>query len=95
MVDEKRACSWRIQVFCFTLLSMRIVLIPIALFAVSTLAACVDSQRLRSNLGGPAAAYDVEKDASKQTLASKILGAIAFERVTARKADASRLNEFH
>jgi hypothetical protein len=77
-------------------MNMRYVLIPIALIAASTLlAACVDSERLRSNLGGPAQAYVAEKDASRQTLASKVLGAIALERVTDRKADASRLNELH
>ena len=40
------------------------------------LSGCVDSERLRSDLGGPAAAEPAQ-DPSKQTLASKVLGAIA------------------
>jgi hypothetical protein len=55
------------------------------------LSACVDSQRLRSNLGGPAAGS--AQEAKKQTLASRVLGAIALERVTKRKPDPARLNE--
>ena len=56
------------------------------------LGACVDSDRLRSNLGGPPAP-DISRDATKQTMGSKVLGAIALERVTGRKADPARLNE--
>lgn len=65
-----------------------------AIIAFATLlAACVDSQRLRSNLGGPPAATDPAPNPKKQTLASRVLGAIAFERVTRRKADPARLTE--
>jgi hypothetical protein len=56
-------------------------------------AGCVDSERLRSNLGGPPAEAESTQNPSKQTLASKVLGAIALERVTRRKPDPSRLNE--
>ena len=59
------------------------------------LTACFDSERLRSSLGGPTASAEIEQDASKQTPASKILGAIALERVTNRKPDPARLNELH
>ena len=57
------------------------------------LAGCVDSERLRSNLGAPPAMAENVQNPSKQTLASKVLGAIALERVTKRKPDPARLNE--
>jgi hypothetical protein len=57
------------------------------------LAACVDSDSARANLGGPAKASDVERNPSKQTLASKVLGAIALERVTGRKPDPARFKQ--
>jgi hypothetical protein len=69
-----------------------------ALLVVSAgmvLTGCVDSERLRSNLGGPSAAADSAPEPRKQTLASKVLGAIALERVTKRKPDPARLNELH
>jgi hypothetical protein len=49
--------------------------------------ACAESDGVRSNLGATAAMQDPRK----QTLASKVLGAIALERVTGRKADPGRL----
>ena len=61
--------------------------------AGALLTACVDSERLRSSLGGPAVASEIEHNAGKQTLASKVLGAMALERVTNRKPDPARLNE--
>jgi hypothetical protein len=61
--------------------------------AAAILTSCVDSDRLRSNLGGPSAAAEVAQDPGKQTSASKVLGAIALERVTGRTADPARLNE--
>jgi hypothetical protein len=61
--------------------------------AGTVLAGCVDSERLRSDLGGPPAEAESARDPSKQTLASKVLGAIALERVTKRKPDPARLNE--
>jgi hypothetical protein len=69
----------------------------LAVFAAATmLTGCVDSERLRSNLGGPpVSASEAVQDTSKQTLASKVLSAIALERVTDRKPDPARLNEFH
>jgi hypothetical protein len=71
---------------------MRILLIPVTL-AFAVVAGCVESQRMRSNLGGPPASTDTAHDPKKQTLASKVLGAIALEAVTKRKADPGRLNQ--
>jgi hypothetical protein len=65
------------------------------LAAAAMLTGCVDSERLRSGLGGPASAAEAVQDPSKQTLASKVLAAIALERVTDRKPDPARLNELH
>jgi hypothetical protein len=65
------------------------------LAAATILAGCVDSERLRSGLGGPASAAEPVQDARKQTLASKVLSAIALERVRDRKPDPARLYEFH
>jgi hypothetical protein len=56
------------------------------------LTGCVDSQRLRDDLGGPPAAQPAQ-DPRKQTLASKVLAAIALERVTKRKPDPARFSE--
>lgn len=67
----------------------------ILIAASAVLAGCVDSERLRSNLGGPPAAAQSAQNPSKQTLASKVLGAIALERVTKRRPDPARLNELH
>jgi hypothetical protein len=52
--------------------------------------ACAESDGLRSDLGAPPAAKQAQ-DPRKQTFASKVLAAIAFERVTGRKADPGRL----
>jgi len=57
------------------------------------LSACVDSERLRSNLGGSPSVPEREHRAATQTLASRVLGAIALERITGRKPDPARLNE--
>jgi hypothetical protein len=59
------------------------------------LGACTNSDPLRSDLGGPTAAYELEAEIGKQTLASKVLGAIALERVTGRKPDPARFTELH
>ena len=67
----------------------------IVVAASTLLASCADSDRLRSGLGGPAVASEVQQDPARQTLASKVLGALALERVTDRKPDPARLNELH
>ena len=57
------------------------------------LSACVDSERLRNNLGGPELEFGNQADPSKQTMSSKVLGALALERITRRKPDPARLIE--
>jgi hypothetical protein len=54
--------------------------------------ACAESDGVRSNLGAPPERTQVQ-DPRKQTLASKVLGAIALERVTGRKPDPARFNQ--
>ena len=54
--------------------------------------ACTQSDGVRSNLGAPPERTET-RDPRKQTLASKVLGAIALERVTGRKPDPERLNQ--
>ena len=71
---------------------MGILLIP-PIVAFAVVGMCVESQRMRSNLGGPPVAAGPGKNRKKQTLASWVLGAIALERVTKRKPDPRRLNE--
>jgi hypothetical protein len=66
----------------------------LVIIAGALLAGCVDSDRLRNNVGGPTPAPELERDPHKQTLASRVLGAIALERVTKRKPDPARLNRF-
>ena len=53
--------------------------------------ACAESG-VRSNLGAPPEPTQAQ-DPRKQTLASKVLGAIALERVTGRKPDPARFNQ--
>lgn len=60
-----------------------------------SLSACVNAVPVREGLGGPSAASDDNNDAGQQTMASKVLGAIALERVTGRKPDPARLIERH
>jgi hypothetical protein len=74
-----------------TMLARVLVTIVMSAFLV----ACANDATLSSHLGGPSPAPELSGDASKQTLASKVLSAIAFERVTRRKADPARLNELH
>ncbi len=54
------------------------------------LGGCANSEPLASGLTSPAQAEPV-RDPSKKTLASKVLSAIALERVTGRKPDPGRL----
>ena len=57
-------------------------------------ASCGNNQPLVSGLV-PAQAVEPERDPSKKTMASKVLSAIALERVTGRKPDPARLNELN
>jgi hypothetical protein len=59
------------------------------------LAGCANSQPLASGFAAPAQAAAPDRDPSKKTLASKVLSAIALERVTGRKPDPARLNQLN
>lgn len=63
--------------------------------AATLLAGCAGNQPLSTGFAGSAQAGDVERDPGKKTMASKVLSAIALERVTGRKPDPSRLNELN
>jgi hypothetical protein len=63
--------------------------------AGTLLAGCVGNQPLATGFAGPAQASDAERDPGKKTMASKVLTAIALERVTGRKPDPARLNELN
>ena len=67
----------------------------ILLLAGTLLGGCAGNQPLSTGFAGPAQAADAERDPGKKTLASKVLTAIALERVTGRKPDPSRLNELN
>jgi hypothetical protein len=64
-----------------------------AVLACALLAGCANSQPLSNSLAPQAQAAEPEPDPSRKTLASKVLGAIALERVTGRKPDPARLAE--
>jgi hypothetical protein len=59
------------------------------------LGGCAGNQPLSTGFAGPAQAGDGDRDPAKKTLASKVLSAIALERVTGRKPDPARLNELN
>ena len=70
----------------------------VAVVAGALLAGCVNSQPLGNSLAPPAQAAEPQAaepvpDPSRKTLASRVLGAIALERVTGRKPDPARLAE--
>jgi type IV pilus biogenesis protein CpaD/CtpE len=66
-----------------------------ATLACALLAGCASSDPLASGLAPPAQAAEPTRDPSRQTMASKVLSAIALERVTGRKPDPARLNELN
>jgi len=59
------------------------------------LGGCANNQPLATGLAAPAQAAELERDPSKKTMASKVLTAIALERVTGRRPDPARLNELN
>ena len=59
------------------------------------LAGCSNTEPLSSGFAGAAIASEPERDPGKKTMASKVLSAIALERVTGRKPDPARLNELN
>jgi hypothetical protein len=71
--------------------------IAIVLFlAAGLVAGCASNPpSLSTGFAGAAQAGDSERDPAKKTMASKVLSAIALERVTGRKPDPSRLNELN
>jgi hypothetical protein len=68
----------------------------IVVFSASALLAfCANSIPLCDIHFEPSSGYQNEPDPGKQTVASKVLGAMALERVTGRRPDPSRLYELH
>lgn len=68
------------------------------ILAGALLAGCSVNEPLSSGFAGAARAAGTERDErdpGKKTLASKVLGAIALERVTGRKPDPSRLTQLN
>lgn len=57
------------------------------------LAGCANNSQLTTGFTAPAQAAEVEQDPAQKSLASKVLSAIALERVTGAKPDPSRLQE--
>jgi len=57
------------------------------------LAGCANNQQIGVGFTAPVQAAEQEPEASQQTLASKVLSAIALERVTGAKPDPSRLQD--
>jgi hypothetical protein len=67
--------------------------------AAASLVGCANNPPFSAGLAPPAQAAEAElaldRDPSKKTMASKVLSAIALERVTGRKPDPARLNELN
>jgi hypothetical protein len=67
----------------------------IVIITGALLAGCANSEPLSSPLAPQAQAFEPVRDPAKKTLASKVLSAIALERVTGRKPDPARLVELN
>jgi hypothetical protein len=67
----------------------------ILILAGVLLAGCANSPPISTGFAPPAQAAEPDRDPSKKTLASKVLSAIALERVTGRKPDPARLTELN
>jgi hypothetical protein len=65
------------------------------ILAGALIAGCANSEPLTGGFAAPAQAAEPQRDPSKQTLASKVLSAIALERVTGRKPDPARLTQLN
>jgi type IV pilus biogenesis protein CpaD/CtpE len=77
-------------------LVVRCAILPCALAAMAgLLAGCANNPPISTGFAPPAQATEVDRDPSKKTLASKVLSAIALERVTGRKPDPARLTELN
>ena len=57
------------------------------------LAGCANSSQLTAGFTAPAQAAEPEQDPAQKSFASKVLSAIALERVTGAKPDPSRLQD--
>jgi hypothetical protein len=67
----------------------------IVILATVLLSGCVNSPQLSSGFADPAQAAVEDPEPSKKSLASKVLSAIALERITGLKPDPSRFNELN
>lgn len=63
--------------------------------ACALLPGCANNTSMSSALTSSAQAAQPERDPAKKTLASKVLSAIALERVTGRKPDPARLTQLN
>lgn len=64
-------------------------------FACALLAGCANTPQLSTGFAAPAQAAEADRDPGKKTMASKVLTAIALERVTGRKPDPARFKELN
>jgi hypothetical protein len=76
-------------------MQLRGIILVAIMAAGAALGGCSNGQPLASGLAGPVQAAEVDRDPGRKTLASKVLAAIALERVTGRKPDPARLSELN
>ncbi|HUC45232.1 MAG TPA: hypothetical protein VMR94_01665 [Hyphomicrobiaceae bacterium] len=75
---------------------LRCAMLPCVLAGLAgLLAGCANNPPISTGFAPPAQATEADRDPSKKTLASKVLSAIALERVTGRKPDPARLTELN
>jgi len=75
---------------------LRCAILPCVLAgSAGLLAGCANNPAISTGFAPPAQATEADRDPSKKTLASKVLSAIALERVTGRKPDPARLTELN
>jgi len=78
------------------LIIVRCAMLPCVLAGLAgLLAGCANNPPISTGFAPPAQATEADRDPSKKTLASKVLSAIALERVTGRKPDPARLTELN
>ncbi|RTL71773.1 MAG: hypothetical protein EKK41_08390 [Hyphomicrobiales bacterium] len=65
----------------------------VAIAASALLAGCANNSPLSTGFAGPAQAAETEQDPAQKSVASKVLSAIALERVTGAKPDPTRLGD--
>lgn len=69
---------------------MRVRATLLLVFGCVLFAGCSQNEPLASGLAGTAQAAEVERDPATKTMASRMLSAIALERITGRKPDPLR-----